>query len=313
MNNRSQRDLLFIVYAAILATVVEYTTGIFGYFLLLIERLENWLLTELFIILMVGTFGFGIYAWRRWQELAQTRAEILELQESVTEFEGLNQRYRDYAEAVTHGQEEERQRLARELHDDTIHSLILLNQKIELILFDHADNPIAADVAKMQTLLTNTINSIRRFIQELRPTYLDEIGLIPALQKLVDEKTERTGINFNFERVGHEQRLTTKTELTLFRISQTALRNVFLHSEADWARVTLTYAAQAITLEIEDNGIGFDVPDLSELAERGSFGLVGMMERAAQHQGTFKINSELGKGTVINIQIPIDSEHHESL
>ncbi len=304
MASRSAKDLLIIIAAVIIATFIELYTGIIDQALIWIERLDHFLLTELFVILLIGTVGFSIYAWRRWHELVVTQTSNQQLQQSVIEIEGLNQRYRSYAEAVTHGQEEERLRLARELHDDTIHRLILLNQQVELTLFDHGDNPVATDISKMQTILSDTINSIRRFIQELRPSYLDEIGLIPALRILTQEKKERTGINFQFEVEGEAKRLSTDTELALYRITQTALRNVLLHSQADRAKVTLSFEPDLIKLFIVDNGVGFEVPDFSDLAKQGNFGLIGMYERAALHQATFNIASEIGKGTTVSVEIP---------
>lgn len=304
MKTQAQNDLIIILAIALFVAFAEIVFRFVDPLAAWIISLEHLWLTEIFSLLLIGTIGFAIYSWRRWREVVAAQQTNRELRDSVAAAEGLNQRYRSYAEAVTHGQEEERMRLARELHDDTIHRLILLNQQLELVRFDHQDSPVVADLSKMQTILADTIDHIRRFIQELRPTYLEELGLIPALRILAQEKKERTGIDIQFAVLGDETRLPAATELTLYRIAQTALRNVVLHAEAKAAQVLLHFAPQSAQLSIEDDGQGFDVPDPSHLVQEGNFGLMGMQERAALHGGTLTIESVPQQGTIVSVEIP---------
>lgn len=304
MQTQARIDLLIILVVATLIAIAEWVFGFVDPLAAWMISLEHLLLTELFTLLLIGTIGFAIYSWRRWREVMAAQRANRELRDSIAAAEGLNQRYRSYAEAVTHGQEEERMRLARELHDDTIHRLILLNQQIELVRFDHCDSPFVADLDKMHTILGDTIDHIRRFIQELRPTYLDELGLIPALRILAQEKKERTGIDIQCSVTGDEARLPAAVELTLYRIAQTALRNVVLHANATEALVRLHFAPNVAQLSIEDDGQGFKVPDPSHLAQEGNFGLMGMTERAALHGGSFSIESALKQGTTVSVEIP---------
>ena len=304
MRTQARFDLLVIIAIALLVATAELYLDFVDPFTAWMVSRQHLLLTEIFTLLAIGTVGFAIYSWRRWREVVAARRDNQALRQSMVRAEGLNERYRSYAEAVTQGQEEERMRLARELHDDTIHRLILLNQQVELVRFDHSESPVATDLDKMHTLLTDTIDHIRRFIQELRPTYLDELGLIPALRILAQEKRARTGIDIQFSVTGEETRLPAAAELTLYRIAQTALRNVVLHAKASKTQVRLRFAQGSAHLSIEDNGVGFNVPDLTKLGKKGNFGLMGMSERAALHGGTFTIDSTLQKGTVVAITIP---------
>lgn len=304
MQTQARIDLWIIFIITLLATAAELFFGFLSPVVTWMQSLEQFLLTEIFVLLAIGTTGFAIYSWRRWREGVIARRTNRKLLDSVAQAEGLNQRYRNYAEAVTHGQEEERLRLARELHDDTIHRLILLNQQVELVRFDHEDSPLVPDLDKMHGILGQTIDHIRRFIQELRPTYLDELGLIPALRSLTQEKKERTGIDIQLFVTGSEVRLPAATELTLYRIAQTALRNVVLHAEASQALVRLRFDDTSTHLSVEDDGQGFEVPDLANLAQDGNFGLTGMSERAKLHGGSFQIDSIPQVGTTVSVEIP---------
>lgn len=304
MQTQARFDLFVILAIALLTSIAELFIGFVDPLIEWILAQDHLLVTELFTLLFIGTIGFAIYAWRRWREIVAAQEANQVLRQSVEQAEGLNQRYRNYAEAVMHGQEEERRRLARELHDDTIHRLILLSQQVELVRYDHSESPVAKDLEQMGSILTDTIDHIRRFIQELRPTYLDELGMIPALRILAQEKKKRTNIDIQFSVIGAEARLPAASELTLYRIAQTALRNVVLHAKADMARVKLRFGPESTYLLIEDNGQGFTVPDLTDLGQKGNFGLMGMRERAALHGGTLSIESTPQHGTIISVALP---------
>lgn len=311
--NPARVELLVIAVIALAVGVAEYASdGLRRATLSLVER-EELLVVELIALLIVAAIGLAVYSWRRYREFVRAEQLNLRLQASVTEAEVRNQRYRSYADAVVRGQENERLRLARELHDDTIHRLILLGQKIELARLDLAfsadrsedDRP---DLDEVQQLTNATIDHIRRFIQDLRPTFLDELGLVPALRSLTDEKAARTGIDITLTTTGHQSRLGQNDELTLYRIAQTALRNVSLHSEATEAEILLDFGPDTITLTIEDDGVGFDVGNQADRPRDDHFGLLGMQERAELTGGRFAIRSTLGAGTIVRAEIPYQVE-----
>lgn len=210
---RGRRDLIVVVAAVAVAAVAELVISPLQRLTLVVVQYEDLFVAELLIILLTATVGLVFYAFRRLADARRFRDESMALRSSVDQAEGLHRRYRTYAEAVVHGQEEERMRLARDLHDDSIHRLILLGQKLELVRFDHSPSPADQDLSAIQDIVNQTISGMRRFIQELRPTFLDELGLVPAIEALVEEKSERTGVDMSLDVTGKADRLTESEEI----------------------------------------------------------------------------------------------------
>ena len=209
---------------------------------------------------------------------------------------------RDYLGALTAGQEEERHRLARELHDDTIQSLIALNQRIQLAREGAVDGATAAQLAEMERLATDTIDDLRRLTRDLRPSYLDDLGLAPALGLLARDQAAALDIPVEFAARGESRRLAPGTELAFYRIAQEALRNVGRHARAGRAAVALDFAPGRTTLTIRDDGIGFDTTErAAERALGGHFGLLGARERAEAVGARLTVKSAPGKGTVVRV------------
>jgi signal transduction histidine kinase len=302
---RARRDLVLVGALVLVAAVAELMVAPLQRATIFVVRYEELFVAELLVILFAATVGMVFYAVRRLGDARRFQAESAELRTSVDEAKGLNRRYRNYAEAVLHGQEEERMRLARDLHDDSIHRLILLGQRLELARLDHAPSPADDDLAIIQQIVNDTIANMRLFIQELRPTFLEELGLVPALRALVTEKSERTGVDITLEVRGSSVRLDEGMEVTLYRIAQTALRNVVLHAQGESARVCLDIGDDAIDLVIEDDGVGFEAPtDRGREIDSDHFGLLGMRERAELQGGRFWIDSSLGQGTTVRVTLP---------
>ncbi|MDE3089856.1 MAG: HAMP domain-containing protein [Chloroflexota bacterium] len=208
----------------------------------------------------------------------------------------------NYITAITRGQEDERLRLARELHDDTIQSLIALQQRIEMLQKALERDPVLATarIAELKNLVTGALGSVRRFVRDLRPTYLEELGLIPALEMLTREA------NASFQVVGEERRLDAERELALYRIVQEALRNTAKHARAKNVSVRMTFDEHEVTVTIDDDGVGFVAPDApSAYARSGHFGLMGMQERAQLFGGNVYVKSEQGTGTRVVAYVPI--------
>ncbi len=206
-----------------------------------------------------------------------------------------------YIATIMRGQEDERIRLARELHDDTIQSLIAIQQRTEMAQKALSKDPelAGAKLVDLKEMITETFNSVRRFVRDLRPTYLENLGLIPALEMLT------RGSNASFKVVGEEKRLDPERELALFRITQEALRNIAKHAHATQVAVTLAFDTDEATATVEDNGIGFDAPEVpSAYAQAGHFGLMGMQERAQLFGGHVYVKSERGRGTKVVAYLP---------
>ncbi len=289
---------------ALFFSLLELYVDSFERLVIWASQRESLLLTEFITIAVVFAVGLAIYSWRRWRELLQLEEERERLQQTVNEEQHAKELSRSYADAVTRGQEAERRRLARELHDDTIHQLILLNQKVELSAFDHAESDAAEDLNEMQGLIDETISHLRGFIQELRPTYLDELGLVAALTALIRKTRERTELLIEFEMVGKPCRLDESVELALYRIVQSALSNVVLHAGASMATVMLKFHSESIDLTIEDDGCGFNHQDEEVWVAEGHFGLVGIHERAEMLGAKYQIHSTPNVGTKISISVP---------
>ena len=222
------------------------------------------------------------------------------------------QELQGYIGAMTLGQEEERKRVARELHDDTVQALIALNQQAELIerrvISDPAD--AALRLRDLRPLVSRTIADLRRQIHDLRPLYLEDLGFVPALEMLMRQVCEHSGLIGDFECSGEAQRrLDPAVEISGFRIVQEALRNVATHAHASWVHLELVFEATGITLRVEDDGIGFQTPSHPfHLAETGHYGLLGMRERAGLHGGWLRVESESGRGTTITAWLAAPGE-----
>jgi signal transduction histidine kinase len=209
-----------------------------------------------------------------------------------------------YIGAITAAQEEERHRLARELHDDTIQSLIALKQRVQLAQMNQKNGATVKSFEELEELTEMTIDNLRRVTRALRPIYLEDLGLLAALEMLTREVTQVTGIEVDFNISGPEKRLAPKVELALYRIVQEALSNVARHADASRASVNVSFTPEAVTLEVVDNGQGFEVPrSPAEFAPGGHYGLLGLFERAELIDADLRIESKIGQGTRVAVKL----------
>jgi len=225
----------------------------------------------------------------------------------ITEEKKMQDNLRFYIQEVTKAQEEERKRIARELHDDTAQALVTLARQLDSIT--DSNEPLPQNAGKRLEELRSQIDSIlegvRRFSHDLRPSMLDDLGLVPALESIADDITDKHGILTEVKVVGERRHLPSEKELLLFRVAQEALRNVWRHSQASQAWITLEFSPDKIKITVQDNGIGFQVPDrVGDLLVTGKLGLAGMHERAQLVGGTMTVESKLGKGTTITAIVP---------
>ena len=247
-------------------------------------------------------------------------AEIQSLQTALVhlahQVRAAQQGLRDYIGAMTRGQEDERLRLARELHDDTLQSLIALNQRTQLVQLKLQESPpeeAAAALAELQTLVEGSIQDLRRTTRALRPIYLEELGLAAALEMLARETSQVSGMPVSYRSGGEMpfsrpvQRLPAEVELALYRIAQEGLNNAVRHARAGEASLRLAASLEtgAVLLEIEDDGQGFTVPQSpAAFAPSGHFGLLGMHERAEMIGARLEIWSKPGVGTRVTVLLP---------
>ena len=212
-----------------------------------------------------------------------------------------------YIGAITAAQEEERRRLARELHDDTIQSLIALKQRVQLTQLNAKKTaPDQAALTEIAALTEQTIENLRRLTRALRPIYLEDLGLVAALEMLARETGQALSIPVEFQRQGIEKRLAPAVELALYRMVQEGFSNIAHHAHASSASLGIHFAAQSITIEVKDNGKGFDVPKSpAEFAPSGHYGFLGLHERAELIGAALEIHSAPNQGTSLVIKLPI--------
>jgi len=238
------------------------------------------------------------------EEIRQLQAELIHMARKV---QAAQQSLHGYIGAITAAQEEERRRLARELHDETIQALIALKQRVQLTqLAAPRAAPESAALQEIASLTEQTIENLRRLTRALRPIYLEDLGLVTALEMLARETGQALNIAVEFQHHGTEKRLDPAIELALYRMAQEAFSNIAHHALASRASLSIHFAVQAITIEVTDNGKGFDLPKSpAEFAPSGHYGLLGLHERAELIGAALEIRSAPNQGTRLNIKLPL--------
>jgi len=235
-------------------------------------------------------------------EIRRLQSELIHLAHKVR---AAQQGLRGYIGAMTLAQEEERRRLSHELHDDTLQALIALKQRVQLVQMRLKDEDGAQALAEIIALTEQTITNLRRLTRDLRPIYLEDLGLVTALKMLAQDASQSMGIPVDFECLGEEKRLPAAVELALYRMAQEGLNNIARHAQASAAWVKMVFTPEETVLEVADNGIGFQVPKSpAEFAPSGHFGLLGLYERAELIGAKLRIQSATGKGTRLSIHLP---------
>ncbi len=234
-------------------------------------------------------------------EVQHLQMELAEMSRKVKSAqEGLH----DYIGAITSAQEEERTRLAHELHDDTIQAVIALKQRVQLAQKLVEDPKGKQSLKELEALAEQTVENLRRLTRALRPIYLEDLGLVTALEMLTREVGQSHPIHVSFQKTGQERRLAREVELSLYRIAQEALTNVVKHSQATQAELKILFSETYVQIEVDDNGIGFSVPNSpTEFAPNGHFGLLGVHERADLIGAKLEVLSTPAKGTQLKVRV----------
>ena len=225
----------------------------------------------------------------------------------VTEERRLQHNLEFYLRQVLQAQEEERKRLARELHDSTSQRILLLTHGIDNVTNKaerYSPPELKNELGRLYELSQQIYQNVKRYAQALRPSILDDLGLVSAIKWLAQETHNLSGIEIEVN-ADIIPSLSPETELVLFRIVQEALNNVYRHSGASEASVTLERQGDEIRVAISDDGRGFRFPpQLSEYAGQGKLGLTGMAERAQLIGGHLEVRSQEGRGTTVMVRVP---------
>lgn len=223
--------------------------------------------------------------------------------DTLVKVESLQQR-QVFGVKIIKAQEEERKRVAREIHDgpaQTMANVVFRAEVCERMLdIDH--ERARQELQQLKDQVRGCLKEVRKIIFDLRPMALDDLGLVPALRRLVDDVQDKAGLQANLTVLGDVRRLDSYLEVAVFRIVQEALANVAKHAQARTAQVVVEFHRGTMTVAVYDDGRGFDV----EAVRRDDhFGLLSMQERAALIDGKFELKSQTGRGTRLTVRLPM--------
>ena len=240
-------------------------------------------------------------------------AAVLHIARDISAERKLQRSLRLYSEQIGRAHEEERKRIARELHDDTIQTLVALSRQLDSVISRKrkTGDKSSASLEEVRREIDESLVRIRRFIQYLRPPILEYLGLVPALRELCEQMQRERGVQIELESDRERYALDAEQQLLVYRIVQEALRNVWKHSRAERCTVRLDTAESLIRIAIVDDGTGFPARDPNDLVSSGKLGLMGMQERAHLLGGNLDIDSAPGRGTTVILTIP-ESEPGEA-
>ncbi len=243
--------------------------------------------------------------------------EVRDLEVAFNKMAAELQRYRHdiqrYVVSILTSQEEERKRIARELHDETAQDLIVLGRKIDDAQAAADDPQLKAQLEGLRDMVQDTLHGVRRFTSDLRPPLLEELGLPRALEIMGNRAAREEPFDVSVEIVGTPRPVLPELETGLYRLAQESLSNVRRHAEASHVLIRLTYGEERLELLVQDDGIGFDVPDNpGEMLATGRLGLIGIHERARLFGGRAAIRSTPQRGTTVEVVIPLDATFRAS-
>ncbi len=244
------------------------------------------------------------------RELERRVAErTLEVQTLFKELQHKEELRGRLLENVISAQEDERKRIARELHDETGQALtgIIMSLEVAEDALSREPETVRPRLQRAKSLASESIAGIRRLVVDLRPAALDDLGLVPAIRAFAGSRLEEKGIHVEIQVAGLSDRLAPPVEICLFRVAQEAVTNVVRHSGAHAARIELKRENGFVSLLVRDDGHGFDVDEISNSADPGrALGLAGMEERVSLLGGRLAVESAPGSGTTVSARIPVE-------
>jgi two-component system, NarL family, sensor histidine kinase UhpB len=240
-------------------------------------------------------------AGRQAQLFSAQQAQLEALEQVKQELVARELMRKELLRHIVIAQEDERARIARELHDETAQILTAIS--LNLATLQRSVRGEASQIIeRLQSLSRQMSRGIHNLVHDLRPAQLDDLGLVPALQYLCEVEHKRTGLVVTCEVEGNRQRLDQLVETVIFRVAQEALTNTSRHSGADQARMQVLFLPDKVVLRVSDQGKGFDLKE-EPIAPHG-WGLAGMRERVESVGGELNIRTAQGKGTVVEVNIP---------
>jgi signal transduction histidine kinase len=215
-------------------------------------------------------------------------------------------RLRHLSHQVLSAQEEERKEISRELHDEIVQTLTGINVQLASLKIEAgvSKKSFSKHITYTQRLVEKSVDIVHQFARDLRPTLLDDLGLIPALHAYMKAFTARTGLHVGFSTFAGVERLSNDKRTVLYRVAQAALINISQHAKATTVSVKIEERPQAVLMEVKDNGVAFDVAHVLDSRRNKRLGLIGMRERVEMVGGTFRVESKPGLGTTIYSTLP---------
>jgi two-component system sensor histidine kinase DegS len=208
---------------------------------------------------------------------------------------------------IIEAQESERKRLARQMHDGPAQSLSNLILRAEIVekSFGLGADQTRTELTNLKKAVNAAFEKTMDFVFELSPMMLDDLGAVPTVRRYVEDCQEKTGLTVAFDVVGEERRMAPHVEVTIFRVIQALLHNVWQHANASHVQVTLNLQGSAIGITVEDDGSGFDVDEaLASAKEKKSLGIATIKQRLEMLGGSIQFESSLGRGTKVTMKIP---------
>ena len=256
------------------------------------------------------------------QEIARRQTVEQSLQESeqhqnrlLEQSHHMQEQLRRLSHQILNAQEEERKRISRELHDEIAQTMVGINIHLEALTHEATVNPkgLKQKIMRTQRLVEKSVDSVHRFARELRPTTLDDLGLIPALHAFLNEFTKRTGVRARLTAFAAVEQLNIAKRTVLYRVAHEALNNVAIHAQASRVEVSIEKLPDSICMKIRDDGKSFEVERLVNVRGNKRLGLLGMRERAEMVGGAFCVESAPGQGTTIRVEIPVARVRKDAL
>ena len=236
---------------------------------------------------------------------------VTTVDEMLIRLEKRTRQLKAISERAIHAQEEERVRIARSLHDDTAQTISMLIINLERIekKIPHDNPDLFRQVTESHKVATLLLENLRKVIWDLRPSILDDLGLIPAIRWYAQTNLKESGVRVEVGDSNELMRLPPHLETLLFRILQEAVSNILRHANAGKVTINLRPEDGCVVLEVKDDGRGFDVKKTTgEAVTRKQLGLLGMQERVSLVNGTVKVESIPGEGTTLRVYIPLHIE-----
>jgi signal transduction histidine kinase len=224
----------------------------------------------------------------------------------LSEARSMQLRLRHLSHQVLSAQEAERKEISRELHDEIVQTLTGINVQLASLKIESgvSTTSFAKHIGYTQRLVEKSVDIVHRFARDLRPTLLDDLGLIPALHAYLKGFTTRTGLQVDFSTFAEVEKLSNDKRTVLYRVAQAALINIAQHAKASQVSMSIKSLPQAVLMVIKDDGKSFDVAHVLDSRRNKRLGLIGMRERVEMVGGKFQVESAPGHGTTISSLIP---------